>query len=90
MDHLDEVAGAVGAAVQVALLGSAIEFLAAGRARNIAGTRSESRENRIEVLDDLFLAADHHAVAALQTPHAAAGAYVNIVNLSAERVPSRA
>jgi hypothetical protein len=36
VDHLDEVAGAVGAAVQVALLGGAFALLASGGARNVA------------------------------------------------------
>ena len=33
------------------------------------------------MLDDIFLAANHHAVTAFETPHAAAGAYVHVVNL---------
>ena len=34
------------------------------------------------MLDHLLLAANHHAVAALQAPHTAAGAHINVVNLS--------
>ena len=34
------------------------------------------------MFNDLFLAANHHAVTALKTPHTAAGAYVNVVNLA--------
>ena len=36
-------------------------------------------EDRLKPLDDLFVAADHHAVADLQTPDAAAGAGVDEV-----------
>src|SRR5262249_49084804 len=79
--HLDEMAAAVRAAVQIALLGGAIQLFATRSAGNIADSRSEGRENRIEMLDDILLAADHHAVATFQTPYASAGAHVHIVNL---------
>ena len=42
--------------------------------------RRKRREDRIEMLDHLGLAADHHAVAALQAPDAAAGADVDVVD----------
>ena len=38
--HLDEVTGTIRAAVQVALLGGAADFLAPGRARDIADARA--------------------------------------------------
>ena len=81
VDHFDEVARAVGAAVEIALLGSAAELLAAGGARDVAGAGGESGEDGIEVFHDIVFAADHHAVAAFETPHAAAGADVDVVNL---------
>jgi hypothetical protein len=59
---LDEMTGAVWAAVQVALLGRTVDLLPAGGARNIANSRSEGSEDRIEPLDDLGLATNHHAV----------------------------
>ena len=80
VDHLDEVAGAVGTAVQVALFGGAAEFLAARRARNVADAGSEGGEDGIEMLDDVFFAADHHAVAAFESPDTAAGADVDVVD----------
>ncbi len=40
----------------------------------------QRREDRVEVLDHVGLAADHHAVAALQAPDAAAGADVDVVD----------
>ena len=80
VDHLDEMAGAVGAAVQVAVLGGAAKFLAARRARTVADAGGQRLEDRIEMLHDVGLAADHHAVAALQAPDAAAGADIHIVD----------
>ena len=41
---------------------------------------SQRGEDRIEVLDHRVFAADHHAVAALQAPHAAARADVDVVD----------
>src|SRR5205814_5714251 len=63
--HLDEMTTAVWAAVQVALLGRTVDLLPAGGARNIANSRSEGAEDRIEPLDDLGLATNHHAVTKL-------------------------
>ena len=37
-------------------------------------------EDGIEMLDGAFGAADHHAVAALESPDAAAGAYIHVMN----------
>src|SRR5215467_5694049 len=79
--HLYKVATAVRATVQIALFSGTIELFATRSAGNIANSRSESRENRIEMLDDILLAADHHAVATFETPHAAAGTHVHVVDL---------
>src|SRR5579863_5797801 len=81
MHHLHEVARAVGAAVQVALFGSAANFLASGRALHGPDAGSQRLENRVKMLDDLFLAADHLAVTAVETPDAAAGAAIDIVDV---------
>src|SRR5208337_3837825 len=78
--HLDEMARSVWPAVEITLLGRAIDLLPAGCAWNIAHPRSESRKDRVESLDDLVLPANHHAVTALQAPHSAAGAHVHIVD----------
>ena len=78
--HLHEVPGARRPAVNVAFFGGAAEFFAAGSARNVAASRRQRFENRIEPLHRFFRAADHHAVAALESPHAAAGADVDVVN----------
>src|SRR5882762_9361664 len=81
MHHLDEMTGAVWAAVQVALLGRTVDLLPANGARNIADSRSEGDEDRIEPLDDLRLAANHHAVTSLQTPNPSTGSHIDVVDL---------
>jgi hypothetical protein len=81
MNHFHEVARAVGAAVQVAFGAGAAEVLSPRGARDFAAAGGERREDRIEVFDDVALAADHQAVAAFQSPHAAAGADVHVVDL---------
>ena len=80
VDHLDEVAGAVRSAVQVALLRRAAGLLAARRALDVADAGRQRGEDRVEMLHHVRLAADHHAVAALQPPHAAAGADIDVVD----------
>src|SRR6266536_2364321 len=80
VDHLDEVAGAVRSAVEITLLRGAPGLLAPRRAVDIAGPGSEAGEDRVEVLHDVGFAADHHAVAALEPPHAATRPHVHVVN----------
>ena len=55
-------------------------FFEAGSARNVAASGSKRFEDRVEALDGLFRAADHHAVAAVESPDAAAGANVDVVH----------
>src|SRR6476660_5320085 len=81
MDHLDEMTGAVLPAVEVAMLGGAGGgVLSSRRARDIADTGGEGLEDRIQPLHRPVRTADHHAVAALETPHATAGADIYIVD----------
>src|SRR5215475_11287203 len=68
MDHLDEMAGAVRSAMQVTLFSSAAKLFPAGSARHVAGPGREGGENRIEMSNYLGVAANHHAIATLQTP----------------------
>ena len=69
VDHLHEVAGAVRAAVEVALARRCRRWLLPARsARDVAGAGSQLREDRIEVLHHRRLAADHQAVPALHAP----------------------
>src|SRR6516162_398394 len=82
MNHLDEVAGARRAAVKIALFGGAGDFFPARRAWDIADAGSEGFEDGIQMLDRVFGAADHHAIATLDAPDAAAGANVDVVDLA--------
>src|SRR5436309_4994860 len=78
--HLDEVAGAIGTAVQVTLLGSAVKVLAPGRARCVTRARRQRREDWIEAPDGVLFTTDHHAVTSLQAPHTTARPYVQLVD----------
>src|SRR5215831_5420321 len=77
--HLDEMAGAVRTAVQIAVLGSSVHRAARG-AWDVATGRRQGGKDRVEMFDDPSFAADHHAVAAFQPPDTAAGADVDIVD----------
>ena len=66
--------------MNVAVLSGAGQLVATRRAGNIAAAGSERFENRIELLHHRLRTADHHAVATLQPPHAAACAYIHVVN----------
>src|SRR5262245_35007438 len=78
--HLHEVSGPVRTAVQVAFFGGTFRLLATRSARYVTHSRCERLEDGIEMTDHVRLAADHHAVASLQSPHTAARAYIDIVN----------
>src|SRR5581483_6986638 len=80
VDHLDEVSGADRAGMDVALLDSGVAAFAMLRARYVAGAGRKRLEDRIEPVDDGLLAADHHAIAALDAPDAARGADVEIMD----------
>src|SRR6185369_16760653 len=54
--------------------------LAIGGRRNRARARGQRIEDRIEMIDDRLLAADHHAIAALQPPDATRGADIDIAD----------
>lgn len=65
MDHLNEMAGAIRSAVQETLFGCTAVFLATRRARNGVYAGSEAGKDRIQVIYDLLLTADHQAIAML-------------------------
>src|SRR4029453_616077 len=66
MNHLDEVAGAVWPAMQIALLGGTACLLTSRGARYlVAHGGSQPGEDGIEVLDDLRFPPNHHAVTSL-------------------------
>src|SRR6185437_1421018 len=81
MHHLDEMPGARWPGMNVAALGAGDGVLAAGRARNIAKTGRERREDRVEMIHSLFRTPDHQAVAALDAPDAAGGAAIDVANV---------
>src|SRR6516164_8044608 len=60
--HFNEVAGSIGTAMQIPLLGGAIELFASWSARDIAAPRSKCREYRVKATHNIVFAADHHAV----------------------------
>src|SRR5258705_9104292 len=66
--------------MQVALFGGASNLFAAGRARCVAATGGERLEDGVEMADGIVFAADHLAIAALESPNAAARADIHIVN----------
>src|SRR5260370_26345224 len=81
MNHLYEMARAVRTAMQVAMLcRAARDLFTPGRPRRRIERRRERRENRIEMLDDAGLAADHLAEAAFQSPDAAARARIDVMD----------
>ena len=81
VDHLHEVAGAVRAAVQVARSRRSPGRRCGPGVRGAASTPGRDRgEDRVEVRDDVVLAADHQAEAALEAEHAAARADVDVVD----------
>src|SRR5579862_4304414 len=76
------MAGAVRSGMDVTVLGARIAAVTARRARHVAGTRRQRLEDRVESVDDIFRAADHHAVAAFESPDAAAGANVDMMDVA--------
>src|SRR6266542_5378407 len=80
VNHLDEMTGARWAAMKIAFFDGATGFFSAGRAPDVTASRRERSENRIEMTNGFFRAANHHAVAALQTPDAAARPNIDVVN----------
>ena len=66
------------AGVQIAFLGGGLAVFTTGCFVYAAYARGQRFENRIEFSDRLFVAAYHHAIAALQSPDTAAGADIDI------------
>ncbi len=66
--------------MDVAAFGAVVGRGACGRARNSPVARRQRGEDRVEAMDDGLKAADHHAIAAVQTPDAAGGADVDITD----------
>src|SRR5208282_2051263 len=81
VNHFHEVTRAAGSAMQITMLrGAALDLVAVRGARGGIDRRRERGKNRIEMLHDLRLAADHLAEAALESPDATAGARIDVVH----------
>ena len=76
----DEVTSAARSTVQVTLFRGATIFLTARSARYIANAGRKRDKDRIQTLDYFLFTADHHAIATLKAPDAAAGSDIEIVN----------
>src|ERR1700740_1241079 len=81
VNHLDEMPGAIGPAMQIALFGCPAEFLPAQCSRDVANTRSQRFEKRIQSPNYICLSTDHHAVAAFKAPNAATRSDINVMNI---------
>src|SRR5437870_13909940 len=66
--------------MQVTRLGGASGLFTPGRARYVACAWSQRGKDWIELLDNLLLAADHHAVTSLQSPNATIRSDVHVVD----------
>src|ERR1035437_3560290 len=80
VDHLDEVTRSGRSAVEIPQFGSARGLLAPGRARNVADPGRDRPEDRVQSLNGVRVAPDHHAVAALEAPDSAARPDVQVVD----------
>src|SRR5258708_11370551 len=74
------MSGAGRAGVDVALRDARIAALASLCVWDVADPRCKAREDRIEPVDHGLVAADHHAIAALDAPDAAGGANIEIMD----------
>src|ERR1700681_3380928 len=73
------MAGARRAAMQIAFFSGPGGFFTAGSAINISAARRQRFENGIKMFHNVVFAADHLAIAALESPDPAARADINIV-----------
>src|SRR5690349_1297181 len=80
VDHLREVARAYRPGMHIAALRARIASFTPRRRRDITLPRRQRIEDRIEMLDGRLLAADHHAIAFLETPDAAARPDIDVLD----------
>src|SRR6266571_4269993 len=88
VDHLDEVTGAIRSTKKIPLLGSSSNLFTPSSAWCCIDAGSQGREDRVEMLDDLLLTANHQAVTALEAPDASTRSAVHIVNTLALKLGS--
>src|SRR5690242_10677140 len=80
VNHLDEMSRAHRPGMEITLLDARVAALASRGARNVAEPGRKRREDRVQAIDYLLVAADHHAIAALKSPDPARGADIDIVD----------
>src|SRR6266480_1869052 len=80
VDHLHEMAGTVWSAVKIPLLSSSSSIFSSGGASCCIKARSQRREDRIEMLDDVLFTTNHEAIATFQTPDSATCTAVHVVD----------
>src|SRR3954451_9309056 len=80
VDHLRKTAGTVRATVDVAPFDARIPLFPSRRGRYITLSWRERIKNRIEMIDDRLIAANHQAIAAVEPPDATARAAIHVVN----------
>jgi hypothetical protein len=73
------VTGAVRPRMDVTALCAWVAAIPAWRSRHVSHSWCERGKDRVEAVDDILLAADHHAVATFQTPDAAARSNIDIM-----------
>ena len=80
VNHLHEVTRSSRTTVQVPVLTGATLAFATGCPFGLFDGWGNRRENRVDVLNGLVMTADHHAVAAVQSPDTTADPNVDIMN----------
>src|SRR5262245_49970675 len=80
MNHLDEMAGARWAAVQIAFFTRPGPLLPPRRSLDLVAARRERPEDRLQAIEDLFFSADHEAISAFGAPDSAARADIQVVD----------
>jgi hypothetical protein len=78
MHHLDEMAGSVGPAVEIASLSRAL-LLASRRTWSCSNAWRERDEDGVEVLDDFLFPPYHQAVTAFPSRYSTAGTHINVM-----------
>src|SRR5947199_10770905 len=68
VDHFDEVTRTIGSTAKVPLFGSSPHLFSPSSACCCIDTRSQGREDRVEMLDNVLLTANHQAVPAIEAP----------------------
>ncbi|MNG82637.1 hypothetical protein D3C79_413460 [compost metagenome] len=79
MHHFHVVPGTGWAGVDVAVFGTLVLAAAAMGTRDVTHARGQRLEQRLQALEHVLFATDHHAVATVQAPHTARGADIQVM-----------